>query len=712
MAFISKFPGGWFRPLTTEMIAMRSSKEAFEEAHRVRREARKVRGKGAVLKVEPIIDDPDTVLADKTDNTVKASVLKDPSAELAIKIPRWANLPLPNDGQDILNVFHRIGEFEQEIYAGTFDQSNADDLPLRLVLKKETTEYGADGVHSFRFEITSFYDGQTYPSDPVTLIFDRIAPNHGEAPEAVPAIAEVIDGNVASVNVVLPDYPGRAAKDVVRYYWLASVPEDFDHVVMAGYAEVTEADQKLPIPENLIVEKGDGEWFALYVLVDKAGNVSHVSKPTAVVVALGTMPANFQEPHVPLAHDGLVDRLDAQQGVKVEVREYDNWKPTDEVSVAWEGSPLGRRAIGAGQAFPLEFNVSHAVLRREYGIPAEGTKSMLVSYEVWRGGKPRGDKSKAFFVNFETFGPVDPGPDPDPQWPDPVNPLLPLCDVFGDESTQPNELLPSHDGKDATLQVKLYEGVAEDDLMEFFWGSAHIAEADYSVSDADQAGDPIERPIPWSYIQKTGNGAVAVHYQLTRVDVPNQPTSDDQLVAVSAIVVKPDEPEFQGVNPNTGYLTCEALKDPANPQLPPAVRAWVGDLVQYGLKTDDLLTMYWELWHAKDEKTPVVAWDEVITLGDVHPVTGFTWRVEPYADYILPLYDFDANDHTGWAHCWFEFEDPARRAQGLKGKIKSLVAKQQIAMYTPFESCPVSSKADEVSANAHCDSEIGLFRHN
>lgn len=235
---------------------MRSSKEAFEEAHRVRREARKVRGKGAVLKVEPIIDDPDTVLADKTDNTVKASVLKDPSAELAIKIPRWANLPLPNDGQDILNVFHRIGEFEQEIYAGTFDQSNADDLPLRLVLKKETTEYGADGVHSFRFEITSFYDGQTYPSDPVTLIFDRIAPNHGEAPEAVPAIAEVIDGNVASVNVVLPDYPGRAAKDVVRYYWLASVPEDFDHVVMAGYAEVTEADQKLPIPENLIVEKG------------------------------------------------------------------------------------------------------------------------------------------------------------------------------------------------------------------------------------------------------------------------------------------------------------------------------------------------------------------------------------------------------------------------------------------------------------------------
>lgn len=73
----------------------------------------------------------------------------------------------------------------------------------------------------------------------------------------------------------------------------------------------------------------------VYVLVDKAGNISRVSKPMSVVVALGAMPANLKLPEVPLAADDLIDRLDAKQGVQVHVLEYDNWKSTDEISVSW-----------------------------------------------------------------------------------------------------------------------------------------------------------------------------------------------------------------------------------------------------------------------------------------------------------------------------------------------------------------------------------------
>ncbi|WP_079227035.1 hypothetical protein [Pseudomonas putida] len=667
---------------------MNSPKEAFEKAHRARLEARKVRGKGAVIMIEPIIENPDDVLADKADNTVKASVLNDPNAELAIFIPKWINLPDPIDGQDNLNVFHTIGAFVEEIYAGTFDQSNADELPLRLMLDKAAEEYGADGAHHFYYEITSFYDGATYTSDPVTLIFDRIAPNHGRAPEAVPAVAEVIDGNVASVGILLPDYPDRAEKDVVYYYWLDSVPDDVEGITPAGQAEVTAAGQRLTVPEALIKSGGDGEWFVVYVLVDKAGNIGHVSKPTGVTVALGAMPANLKDPLVPLAADGLVDRLDAAQGVQVHVPQYDNWKATDEVSVSWAGSPLGRRTIGEGQTFPLVFSVSLEVLRREYGTPAQGTKEMAVGYEVLRGGKPRGNKSIAVDVNFETFGPVDPGPDPDPQWPDPVNPQLPLCDVFGDGSSQPNMLLPAHDGKDATLKVELYEGLAKDDLVEFFWGGTLITEASYTVKAADKAGDPLVRPIPWPYIHQTGNGAVAVHYQLTRVGVPNKPTSADQQVAVSAIVVHPDEPEFQGVGAN-GWLSCQALKDPDDLLLPAAIRIKVGDLSQYGLKDDDQVTMHWKLLHAQTGDEEVLTWEQEITLGTAYPVSGFTWRVEPYDDYILPLYEFDVDEHKGRAFCWYTFQDPARRNQGLDALIISDIAEQKIAMENPFGPCPV-----------------------
>lgn len=126
----------------------------------------------------------------------------------------------------------------------------------------------------------------------------------------------------------------------------------------------------------------------VYVLVDKAGNISRLSKPRSVTVALGTMPANLQAPLVPLADDGLVDRLDAVQGVKVHVLEYENWKQTDEVSVSWAGSLVGRRQIGEGETFPLVFSVSLDVLRHEYGDPPVGTKAMPVSYTVFRGGSP------------------------------------------------------------------------------------------------------------------------------------------------------------------------------------------------------------------------------------------------------------------------------------------------------------------------------------
>lgn len=670
---------------------MKSSREAFAKADRVRREARKMQGSGAVIMFEPVIENPDAVLADASDNTVKASVLNDPNAELAIIIPAWQNLPDPSHGQDDLRVFHKVGNFREEIYAGTFDQSNAGDLPLRLVLKKGTEEYGADGTHSFFYEIASFYDQTIYPSDPVAMIFDRMPPNNDNVPDAVPGVAEVIDSNVASVSVLLPDYLDRAGKDKVYYYWLDSVPDNVGGVTPAGEAEVTEADQKLIVPEILIKNGGDGEWFVVYVLVDKAGNISRLSKPRSVTVALGTMPANLQAPLVPLADDGLVDRLDAVQGVKVHVLEYENWKQTDEVSVSWAGSLVGRRQIGEGETFPLVFSVSLDVLRHEYGDPPVGTKAMPVSYTVFRGGQPRGNKDIAVNANFETFGPVAPEPDPDPEWPDPVNPRLPLCDVFGQGSLEANKLLPEHDQQDATLKVKLYEHLEKDDLMEFFWGGTHIEQADYSVKESDTEGDLIERPIPWSYIHSTGNGDVAVHYQLTRAAVPNQPTSADRQVAVSAIVIHPDQPQFEGVN-GAGYLSCQSLIDPDNPTLPWAVRVKVDDLSQYGLKENDTVTMHWKLLHADTGNDEVLSWDEEITLGATHPVSGFTWRVEPYDDYILPLYNHNPPDRTGRAYCWYTFQAPARRNQGPDALIVSDIAEQKIAMVSPGGPCMVFFK--------------------
>ncbi|WP_440090907.1 hypothetical protein [Pseudomonas putida] len=666
---------------------MKSSREAFAEAQRVRREARKVR-KAPVIKVGPGIDNPDDVLADLSDFTVKASVLKDPAKELAILIKPWL-LPSPADGEDVLNVYHRIGEFEQEIFSGAFNADHQDDFPLRVVLAKHEEEYGADGQHQLIYEVIPFHTNIPERSDPLTLIFDRMPPNLDNPPDAVPPIVEIVDGNVNSVIANLPDYPDRAPKDVVYYYWLDRVPENVDNIPPVDKVEVTAANQSLPIPDTLIKAGGDGEWFVVYVLVDKAGNISRVSKPMSVVVALGAMPANLKSPEVPLAADDLIDRLDAKQGVQVHVLEYDNWKSTDEISVSWGATPLEMRPIGEGQNFPVVFSIDPTVLRGEYDEDVLGTQVVNVSYEVLRGGKSRGSKAIDVNVNFETFGPVDPGTDPDPDWPDPINSRLPLCSVYGAKSNQANELLPVDDRLNATLKVDLYEGLEEHDLMEFYWGNTHITQADYQVKDTDNAGDTITAEILWSYIQRTGNTTVPVHYEITRAGVPNKPTSKNQSVVVSAVLVHPDAPEFQGVNPSTGWLSCEALVDPDNPSLPAAVRVKVADLSQYGLKEDDQVTMYWKLLHAQSGDVVVLTWDEPITLGPEYSPNGFTWRVEPYEDYILPLYDFDTDVHNGRAYCWYEFEDPALREQGLNALIVSEVIEQKIAMHGAFDPCPV-----------------------
>lgn len=144
---------------------------------------------------------------------------------------------------------------------------------------------------------------------------------------------------MGAVVLRLPDYPDRSAGDCVYYYWLKEVPDDPTHVKLAGKAEVTAADQVLPVPESFIKEEGDGEFVAIYALTDKAGNISRLSLPASVSVALGAMPANLQAPVVPLAADGLIDRADAMLGVQVHIPEFTNWKPTDEISASWQGAP-------------------------------------------------------------------------------------------------------------------------------------------------------------------------------------------------------------------------------------------------------------------------------------------------------------------------------------------------------------------------------------
>ncbi|MFS0827922.1 hypothetical protein [Pseudomonas phoenicis] len=672
---------------------MSNSTNIMSEADR----ARHMQRLWGTTAIAPVLEDPDNVLVPgDPENTVKASVLKDPTAFVTIVIEKWLTIA-PPDQQDTLTVYHIIGlvggasPTEEILFQGDFNENNEHQLPLHLHLPKFSESYG-DGNHGFKFVLKAHNMDAPIESGVLSLRFDRVAPNLGNVPSPVPDIAQIVDANVANVNLTLPDYPDRSVGDHVYYYWLKEVPKDLTNVSPAGSAEVVAANQSLPLPEDVIKAGGDGEFYAFYVLIDKAGNVGQISQPKLVSVALGAMPANLQAPLVPLAaDDGKVDRADAALGVQVNVLAFDNWKPTDEISASWQGKPLGRRVIGEGQTFPLVFTVSNQVLREAYGTPAEGDKEMAVRYEVWRGGTVVGFMETDVVVNFETFGPEDPGTDPDPEWPDLINPRLPMPVVYGQGSTTPNVLLPEHDGKEASLEVLLYEGLLEDDLIEFYWNDEHVVEADYSVDADDAAADKLTRTIPWAYIKQAGNGTAKVHYQISRASVPNKPASAPQNVNVTAIVVHPDQPQFEGIDPS-GWLNCSSLKDPNDAAADPAVRITVGNLTQYGLEAGDQVTMKWWVLHDQtgDVEVEDAALQVTVTLGADYPATGFVWRVEPYEDYILPVYEFDSKVHNGRAFSTYEFADPALRGSDTRALIVSDPAEQRIAMHTPFGPCEFS----------------------
>ncbi len=670
---------------------MKYTKRHFELAETARREARKWQDKKDNDETFDDLPAPGIdkgYLAEETHKLVLASILRDSTKDVIITIPAWDQMAPPDEPfPDVLTVYHQVGDAgeRQEIFNESYTSDDYGSFPLQLSLGVHSEAYGADATHIFFYVVDIYSGGASPTSERLRLIFDRTSPPNNGLPDPLPAISPVTDTNVGTITVTLPEYADRATDallyDQVLWYWLEEVPEDFTGLIPAGTAPVTQANQVLAVPADKIKAAGDGDRWISYVLVDKAGNIGRPSYPTKVQVALGALPTNLQDPVVPLAPaDDLVDLEDAMLGVKVRILAFDNYKPTDEINVTWGATGLGWRAIGAG-GFPQDFPVSTEILRATYGTPAEGTKAVDVSYEVRRGTLPQGVKAIKVDTNFEIIGPVDPGTDPVPEWPDITNPRLPLPDVYGDSSSTPNVLIPADDGKDASLEVDLYDGAEEDDLMQFFWGGKHIREADYKVLGADAPGDKVTAMIPWSYIQETGNTTVEVHYTIFRETVPNTGKSGKRQVKVDAVVLHPDAPVFDGVNAR-GYLVCDALVDPVDSSLPPAVRVEVGDLSQYGLKDGDEVELFWWALHGASGDTEVLdaRFNETIELGADYPATGFIWRI-PYAEYVLPIYEFDSTNHSGRGFCRYEFNS---------GAVVSDVVKANVAMHDASTSCPIT----------------------
>lgn len=583
-------------------------------------------------------------IIDSTDGTLDKDVL---NADLPVTIKKWEDVPDPSLGNDYLQlhvalVNHQgvVGDFEKVGPELEFNTDNIDTLPNAVLIPK--ADLAPDGERRLKYSIEKYNTNVNW-SNPIPFICDSIPPWGNDVPAAVTLPAEPItdawlSANPTGIRLTLAGYENQQAKDTYALFYSKSVPvyPDLPPPVASG---LLPANRELLIKKADIETLSDGHYYVGYVLADNATNLSRVSFISEVFVNLGTLPEDLLPPKVPAAEiDGLVNLEDARapEGVTVQIDEFANSRPSDRIEVTWgtDTDPFSEE-IGSG-GFPLFIRVPNEVLQKAYG-KADTVVNTAVSYRVLRHGVPYGPESITVDVDFSIIGPVR--PEPDPEWPDPINSQLLAPTVKGVISDKPNELHRSDANQPAKLSFPLYTAALDDEVVDFYWDGTLVSEATYDVKNAD--GPTITVDIPWSYIVTAGNNpALPVFYTIRKSRAPgNEQRSVSASVNVDAVTIVPEAAEFQRTT--RGWLNCNSLwEDPLNPTGEPAFRVFVKPLAQY-LPNGGEVTMNWTALGGLTGENPISGAEKTVpvTINKQQAEDGFYWDIEPYVTHICPIYD-------------------------------------------------------------------------
>ncbi|WP_336335713.1 hypothetical protein [Pseudomonas putida] len=628
----------------------------------------------------------DALFADKADGTIKNVYVLPGGPDFIIKVPAWMF-----SYEDILRIEHsRDNVAFETIHEETiryFDDT--PQMPYSVTLDVSLDALSTEGVHYFRSYVLSDSLEEEW-SGSLTLRFDRVPPYARILPTKFLPVPVVTDASLAAnggnVTLELPAYPDWQAGDSVLWYWLKEVPKDIGDIQEVATVLTTGEVQQLSVPENIVRQVGDGGLFAVYVLVDKAGNISQISDYVAIDVALGRLPVVFEAPLVPLAtaaDNYLIDQGDALEGVEVWVPLFADWKATDTVLVTWKTAELLAEPVGSAPAEYVRVKVDSATLLQEYDDTAP-PEEITVRYDAYRGTHKLGGAETTVNVNFDSIDPGWPGPD----WPDQVHPDLEPAHVNGRGSSSNEDELDSGDtGLDADITLVLSDFIEENDILTLDWGSQAQA-AMHEVTAQNITDGNAEFPLPWSVIEAEGNKTVIINYWVNRPGVHNPIKSGVTSVAVSAVVITSDPVDFLEKNAN-GELNCTSIRNSLPHADNGAVQLLVPDLSEYekyGPITEVEIT-WWAVKGGRDnqgeDEVPGVRETFKVNIGVEFPLEGFTWRV-PYEEHVAPAYDpTDPLFYKARARVIYRFTAGSENVISKRGDVV-------LAMYQPSGACDFS----------------------
>lgn len=500
------------------------------------------------------------------------------------------------------------------------------DFPKKFTLPAAYTEN--NGPVKLRYRATHL--GNPNTSDALDFYVDTVPPNQGqpgrqlELPPEVEAggvTREYLDAN-GSVDLTIPDYIDAKLGDVITAY--------ADSIEIGSF---TRDDLSVPMVIEWKEDKmpHEGSYPLVYTLADRSENIGPRSTFKNVNVYLTAAPANLVPPKVPQFDDGLIDLDDAQEGVGVQIDEYDNYAAGDAAQVYWAGVAVGFPVPISG--FPAFATIPYITVRE---TPADtGPKQRKVTYSIVRGVRsfpePTGIELD---IDLRVGGPDNPDPEPDPEV---GNPALAVVTVQGAVSAVPNVIAPEDAGEDATASVELYAGAVLGEVLHLLWNGVEVDK--YEVTGSEPAGFIVPFNIAWADIEAGGNSAaLPVRYVVSNADNENLNRSPFTDVAVSAVVVTLPAVTYLNLydDPDEGpIVNCSTLRD--DPQ-------GTGKVIEIRVAggedrlADQALTFNFQGYSDAEGTTPIAdtAHEFTYTPNAQEAASGFTVRV-PYDPYVLNI---------------------------------------------------------------------------
>ncbi|MBJ9976275.1 hypothetical protein IAE35_20855 [Pseudomonas sp. S75] len=424
-----------------------------------------------------------------------------------------------------------------------------DPAVTEFVIQMPTSFFpakGTDRILALDYFIEDLYTGEgDFAGLEVRTRFDQIAPG-GKRPGQISLTPEQASGitekDLQDDKLLLEvnSYFGAEVDDTIEF-WIGSRTDEASGTWLGDQFTVIvpgEAPDAY-ITRTQLEAAGDGWRYLAYRLRDWAGNVSVMSSPIGVAIAV-QLPTLFPAIVPEFEDDGLITYEDAYPDVEVRIPLYSGAAAGDVIAITWGGIPVATYTLtdaDVGGDPVAIIGVPYAVVKQA------GNGTVDVAYEMRRPGQlPAEAAPTPVEVNLTTPGGPDPDPNPELPWHGNIQAPLIKCGASPDNTIESGDF-----GEDATATI-FRLGVDGQpiwevgDIIQLKWDNIEDPQLLPITITPQNEGADIVYPVPFdSVIEPTGAGEFNVSFKVTRYlptstggTVPSHALSPTQIVTVSA----------------------------------------------------------------------------------------------------------------------------------------------------------------------------------